>query len=218
MLETKTVRAGSSAYRAQCRLARRVYVETIGVEPTSYPPTFISLQKNRTPVGGVGIWWGLDTQSFLTEQFCAGQGVDLAALYAQYRVTSRAQVAEACCLHVVEAYRKSHHMDAIFAAVYQYLSMCDVRVLLLTQSAVLHRVFRRLETEVHTLCEPDLKDYNCSGDIRERWSRRYFQKLRPTCCLLDVRQAIAAYHSARIPALVPSLLPQTNSAACLVNA
>lgn len=198
MVTVELVQRYDLEYEAVCVVARRIYEEVLGIQPTSLPPIFLALFDNGVPVGSVALQRGDEVDRLLTEKHCAGQGIDPKTVFPRHESIPRWQIAEPYCLNLERPYRRDF-TPVLFSQVYEYAYATGCKFLFLTQAVTLKRSFRYLNTELIFLCEPDLNtsEYETTPEERKQWNEVYFSKLKPTCCLIDVEQAFYSYRKRR---------------------
>lgn len=207
MVTIELVQHHDPEYEAVWTSAQRIYREELGVEPISFPPTFVALFDNKVPVGSAGLWKGEEKESFLTERFCESEGIDTTKVFPRYEFLPRERIAEACCFSVALPYRR-HYTPLLLSQLWAYTHAIGIKFLFATLAANLHRSFRYLNTERIDLCSPDINKYDAAPEERERWEQIYFRVLKPKCCLIDVQQAFSAFQSKQRENL--HLLPDFN--------
>src|SRR3989344_6863366 len=88
------------------RMVSEVYIEEIGVSPTSHPPWYLALYDGLAVAGAVGLWPGEEKNPFLTELYCRRQGVNPVLAVPGLAGLKRSEIAEMGGLCMLKYYRK----------------------------------------------------------------------------------------------------------------
>lgn len=201
MIKIELVEAGDRHYPQVCSVAQKVYLEELGVSPTSFPPRYMTLFDGDSPVGGLGLWLGSEHDPLLTEAYCDES--DLPSFFPSKAIPPRMQMGELCSFFLESGFRGTFFC-ALTAAMFEYSHRIGVRFILLIKIPTLTRQARYLGTELLVICKPDLEKYNGTEEEKEAWRKRYF-RLDPQCCLIYLDQALDAYRSRK--SCNPEFLP-----------
>lgn len=204
MITIELITQQDEEYEAVCITASRIYWEKLGVTLSNFPPTFIEMFEDGVPVGGCGLRYGAEEPLFSAEKYC--DGTDLSAFFPESKIPAHSLLGEICCGHLGE----THHQSLSLIPppnLFEYAHTRGLRFLFVTSSLPTKRLFSSLKTRLISVCEADINKAGYSPVEYKMWERKYF-KLKPEVCLIDVEQALQAYHEKQEenPAFLPPFI------------